>query len=82
MPQIVLRRADQLTTAALTLSALVALVGWWISHGGMQGRLIEIEHAPEMSAQFLVDINEADWSDRTSQKHCGTERSLGERKSG
>jgi competence protein ComEA len=61
MPRLLLRRADQLAVAALTLSALVALAGWWIAHGGMQGRLIEIEHAPALSAQFLVDINEADW---------------------
>ena len=61
MPQLLLRRADQLTVAAVTLSALVALVGWWISHGGLQGRLIELEQAPAQSAEFLVDINEADW---------------------
>ncbi len=61
MPRLLLRRADQLAVAALTLSALVALTGWWIAHGGIQGRLIEIEHAPTLSAQFLVDINEADW---------------------
>lgn len=61
MPRILLRRADQLSVAALTLSALVALAGWWISHGGIQGRLIEVEHAPALTAEFLVDINEADW---------------------
>jgi competence protein ComEA len=58
---LVLRRADQAGVAALTLSAVVALVGWWLSHGGAGGRLIEIDHAPRQSVQFLVDINTADW---------------------
>jgi len=71
MPRLLLRRADQLSVAALTLSALVALVGWWISHGGMQGRLIELEHAPAMSAQFLVDINEADWPELSALPGVG-----------
>jgi competence protein ComEA len=58
---LILRRADQAGVAALTLFALLALVGWWLTHGGAGGRLIEIEHAPRQSAQFLVDINAADW---------------------
>ncbi|HTU26012.1 MAG TPA: helix-hairpin-helix domain-containing protein [Pirellulales bacterium] len=60
-PQVLLRSADQLAVAVLTLSALVALAGWWIAHGGLQGRLIELEQAPQLSAQFLIDINDADW---------------------
>ena len=71
MPRVLLRRADQLSVAALTLSALVALVGWWISHGGAGGRLIEIEHAPALSAQFLVDINQAAWPELSALPGVG-----------
>ncbi|HEY1783980.1 MAG TPA: helix-hairpin-helix domain-containing protein [Pirellulales bacterium] len=71
LPRILLRRADQLSVAALTLSALVALVGWWISHGGAGGRLIEIQHAPAQTAQFLVDINQADWPELTALPGVG-----------
>jgi competence protein ComEA len=58
---LILRRADQAGVAATTLAALVALLGWWLAHGGAGGRLIEVEHAPAQTAQFLVDINQADW---------------------
>ncbi|HEX4146798.1 MAG TPA: helix-hairpin-helix domain-containing protein [Pirellulales bacterium] len=71
MPRVLLRRADQLSVAALTLSALVALCGWWIAHGGAGGRLIEIEHAPPQSAQFLVDINQADWPELSALPGVG-----------
>jgi competence protein ComEA len=71
MPRMLLRRADQLSMAALTLSALVALVGWWISHGGAGGRLIEIQHAPAQRAQFLVDINQADWPELSALPGVG-----------
>jgi competence protein ComEA len=60
-PKWLLRRMDQLAVAGLTLAALVSLAGYWISHGGIQGRLIEIDRAPEQTARFAVDINAADW---------------------
>jgi competence protein ComEA len=58
---LILRRADQAGVAALAMFAVVALIGWWLSHGGAGGRLIEIEHAPRQSANLMVDINRADW---------------------
>jgi len=45
----------------LVAVALVAMVGWWMSQGGWQGRLIEIDRAEPLTFQFTVDINEADW---------------------
>jgi competence protein ComEA len=71
LPRLLLRSADQLAVAAITLSALVALAGWWISHGGLQGRLIELEHAPTLTAQFMVDINEADWPELSALPGVG-----------
>jgi len=40
---------------------LVATVGWWLSQGGLSGRLIELETAEPRAAAFEVDVNEADW---------------------
>ena len=60
-PHWLLRRADQVAVAALVVVALGALGGWWISQGGLGGRLIEIDQAEPLSANFQVDINTADW---------------------
>ena len=60
-PPWLLKRADQATVGALVLAALVSLTAWWYYQGGADGRLIEIDRAPKRSAQFLVDVNQADW---------------------
>jgi len=56
-----LRRADQAAVAGLTLAALVAIAAWWIAQGGLRGRLIEVERQEPRVAQYVVDINQADW---------------------
>jgi len=56
-----LRRADQAVVAVLVLVALGAAVGWWVSQGGLQGRLIEVERAEPRTAAFKVDVNTASW---------------------
>jgi competence protein ComEA len=60
-PRSILRRADQAAIGGLTLVALVAIAAWWFAHGGGQGRLIEIERQEPRAAQYVVDINTADW---------------------
>jgi competence protein ComEA len=60
-PRWLLRRADQVAVAALVIVVLVAMGGWWITQGGWRGRLIEIDQASPLTAQFQVDINSADW---------------------
>lgn len=60
-PVWLLRRADQAAVAVMLLVALGATIGWWVSQGGWQGRLIEVERAPSRTASFQVDINQADW---------------------
>ncbi len=60
-PHWLLRRADQAAVAALVVVALAAMGGWWIGHGGLGGRLIEIDKADPLTARFQVDINKADW---------------------
>ena len=56
-----LRRADQATVAGLVLLGLASMGGWWIVHGGCRGRLVEIDRAEPRTADFQVDLNEADW---------------------
>jgi len=60
-PRLWLRRADQATVAVLTLFSLGAIAAYWWAHGGHRGRLIEIDRAPPLKAEFRVDVNQADW---------------------
>jgi len=56
-----LRHADQAVVAILVVAGLAATVGWWLSQGGWQRRLIEVERAQPQVAVFHVDVNRADW---------------------
>ena len=60
-PAWLLRRADQTAVAGLVLIALASTVGWWVSRGGLGGRLVEVERADPQTAAFQVDPNTADW---------------------
>lgn len=60
-PRWLLRRADQIAVASLVVVALATMIGWWLSQGGWQGRLVEIDRAEPLVAQFELDINSADW---------------------
>jgi competence protein ComEA len=60
-PNWLLRRADQAAVALLVVAGLGATIGWWVSQGGWEGRLIEVERAEPRAASFQVDINQADW---------------------
>ena len=57
----ILRRSDQAVVGALVAVSLVAMIGYWFTQGGWQGRLIEIEQEVPRTARFEVDINTADW---------------------
>ncbi|MGA2620680.1 MAG: helix-hairpin-helix domain-containing protein [Thermoguttaceae bacterium] len=59
-PHWLLRRADQAAVAVLVAAGLIATVGWWVYHGGMRGRLVEVDRAEPQSADFQVDINTAE----------------------
>ncbi len=56
-----LRGTDQAGVAILVAAGLATAIGWWVAQGGLQGRLIEVEHAQPQDAAFQVDINRADW---------------------
>ena len=45
----------------ILLAALVALAGYWLAHGSLDGRLIEIDRVTGESARFQIDVNDADW---------------------
>lgn len=60
-----IKRMDQAAVAALVMIALVTAGAYVLVRGGMSGRLIEIERAEPQTAQFQVDINEADWPEFT-----------------
>jgi len=70
-PNWLLRRADQAAVAVLILAGLAATIGWWISRGGWQGRLIEVERAESQVAGFQVNVNEADWPELTQLPGIG-----------
>jgi competence ComEA-like helix-hairpin-helix protein len=55
-----LRRADQAAIAGLTLFALGAMAYYWVSLGGLRGRLIEIDRVDPLAVQYQVDLNTAD----------------------
>ncbi len=71
------KRADQATIGALVLCALISMTAWWYRQGGADGRLIEIDREPKRHAQFLVDINQADWPELAQLPGIG--RTLAER---
>ena len=60
-PHCLIRRADQVIAATLVVLGLVSTVGWWISQGGVGGRLIELETTEPRVAAFEVDVNGAEW---------------------
>lgn len=45
----------------LVSSGLLALACHWVYLGGHSGRLIEIDRAEPLTAEYLVDVNRADW---------------------
>ena len=56
-----LRGADQAAVAILVALGLAGTLAWWLSQGGLHGRLVEPARAPRQTARFLVDVNTAEW---------------------
>lgn len=76
-PYWLLHRAEQVTVAILIAAGLLSVIGWWVYHGGVCGRMVEIERAEPQTARFQVDINHADWPELASLPGVG--RKLAER---
>lgn len=66
-----LRRQDQATIAILTVVALLALTGLWLFQGGWSGQLVDIDHQPPSSVEFVVDLNMADWPELAQLPNIG-----------
>ena len=64
-PQLWLRRADQATVVGIVLLATTAMVGHWLYHGGLRGRMIEVDRVEPGSIIYTVDLNSADWPELT-----------------
>lgn len=68
---LLLKRLDQVAVAALVMAALVSVGTYWVTQGGLSGRLIELERAPRTSVAFEVDINAADWPELSVLPNIG-----------
>ncbi len=66
-----LRRADQAAVASLVGFALVGMGVYWFAQGGHRGELIEIDRADPLTAQYLVDINQAQWPELAALPQIG-----------
>ncbi len=66
-----LKRLDQAAVAALVMSALVSLGVYWVAHGGLSGRAIEVDRAATRPVAFEVDINLADWPELSALPNIG-----------
>jgi competence protein ComEA len=54
-------RSEQVACAFFLLLGILALGSYCLWRGTVRGRLIEIDRAPPLTAQFEVDINQAPW---------------------
>jgi competence protein ComEA len=70
-PRTLLRRADQLGIAVLSLFALVAIGGYWINQAVIRHRVIDLDKAPPLDTGFRVDINSADWPELAQLPEMG-----------
>jgi comEA protein len=52
-------RRAQPVIAALTVAGLVAIAGWYVAQGGLQGGLVHHDAAPAAAGGFTVNINAA-----------------------
>ncbi len=53
------------------------MIGYWVYRGGASGRTVEIERPQPQTAQFQVDINNAQWPELATLPGVG--RKLAER---
>ncbi len=70
-PPWLLRRTDQLLLAALLLLAGLGMLLWARGQAGPEGRLIDIDQASPLTADFRVDINQASWPELTQLPGIG-----------
>ena len=60
-PRPLILPGDQGTLLVLVACSLLMISSYWWYYGGHNGKLIEIDRAPPLQANYQVDINRADW---------------------
>jgi len=70
-PQLVVRRMDQPTAAALAVMALLLMVVWYVCQTSFSGRLIDIEKAEPIAIDFRIDVNRAEWPELALMPNIG-----------
>ena len=80
-----LRPRDRRTVTVLTAGALALLAAVWWRNGGESGGTIDIDRAPPLTAQFQLNVNQADWPELIQLPGVGrtlAERLIAEREEG
>jgi len=54
-----LRRPDQAAAMMIVAASLLAMLGYWLLHGGHRGGLIDLDRAPRREVEFQLDLNRA-----------------------
>jgi competence protein ComEA len=54
-----LRRPDQAAAMAIVAVSLLAMLGYWLVHGGHRGEVIDLDRAPRREVEFQLDVNRA-----------------------
>lgn len=60
-PRVVLRRADQATSAVVAMLALAIIALWCARQAQLGGRTIDIERAEPIAIDTRIDVNQAPW---------------------
>lgn len=71
MSKYLLQPREQSTVAAGAAVVLAVGAVWWVVEGGMSGRLIEVDQAPTVPYEFLVDVNQAEWPELAQLPEVG-----------
>lgn len=70
-PQLVVRRMDQPTAAALAVMALLLMVVWYVCQTSFNGRLIDIDKVEPIAIDFRIDVNRAEWPELALMPNIG-----------
>lgn len=72
-----IRPRERRTVAVLAAGALALLAAGWWRHAHEPGGMIDIDRAPPLTAQFQLNVNQADWPELIQLPGVG--RTLAER---
>ncbi|WP_428305859.1 ComEA family DNA-binding protein [Lacipirellula sp.] len=74
---LLIRPAERRTATVLAAGVLALLAAGWWRHSREPGGVIDIDRAPPLTAQFQVNVNQADWPELIQLPGVG--RTLAER---